>query len=202
MWPGAERTFLSADALDDDEDAELYPPEVLNSFNEGNLPPHALTLKVGAPVMLLRNMSPEQGLMNGTRLIVSHLGGRVMRARIVSGPCAGNEVVIPRIPMKPSDSNECPVNFTRTQFPLRPAFAMTINKSQGQTLQRVGIYLPDPVFTHGQLYVAASRVGEKSACTFFVPRPAHVAPAAHETVEQSLTYTANVVYGEVLVDSA
>ena len=42
---------------------------------------------------------------------------------------------------------------------MRIAFAMTINKVQGQTLERVGIYLPEPCFTHGQLYVAASRVG-------------------------------------------
>ena len=45
---------------------------------------------------------------------------------------------------------------------------MTINKAQGQTLQRVGVYLPDPCFTHGQLYVAASRVGLPSRIRFAV----------------------------------
>jgi len=45
----------------------------------------------------------------------------------------------------------------RKQFPVCPAFAMSINKSQGQTFDHVGIYLPTPVFTHGQLYVALSR---------------------------------------------
>nr|CAH7751480.1 unnamed protein product [Callosobruchus chinensis] len=44
------------------------------------------------------------------------------------------------------------------QFPIRLAFAMTINKSQGQTFDKIGIFLPDPVFTHGQLYVAFSGV--------------------------------------------
>src|SRR5690349_16157904 len=43
------------------------------------------------------------------------------------------------------------VMFERRQFPVKPAFAMTINKAQGQTLQLVGVYLPDTVFTHGQL---------------------------------------------------
>jgi ATP-dependent DNA helicase PIF1 len=42
---------------------------------------------------------------------------------------------------------------------VRLAFAMTINKAQGQTLKMVGIFLPKPVFTHGQLYVAMSRIG-------------------------------------------
>ena len=46
---------------------------------------------------------------------------------------------------------------------------MTINKAQGQTLQRVGIYLPTPCFAHGQLYVAASRVGLPQHLRFAVP---------------------------------
>ena len=59
-----------------------------------------------------------------------------------------------RIRLSPSDK-KIPFRFNRRQFPLTLCFAMTINKSQGQTLFRVGLYLKDPVFTHGQLYVAA-----------------------------------------------
>jgi len=54
-----------------------------------------------------------------------------------------------------------PFKFQRRQFLISLCFAMTINKSQGQTLSRVGLYLPQPVFTHGQLYVAISIVKTK-----------------------------------------
>jgi len=52
---------------------------------------------------------------------------------------------------------------SRKQFPVRLSFAIIVNKSQGQTIPNVGIYLPRHVFRHGQLYVALSRgVSENS----------------------------------------
>uniref|UniRef100_A0A0L8GIW6 ATP-dependent DNA helicase n=1 Tax=Octopus bimaculoides TaxID=37653 RepID=A0A0L8GIW6_OCTBM len=56
----------------------------------------------------------------------------------------------------PSDAN---ILFTlnRLQFPLRLAYSMTINKAQGQTFEKVGIHLPQPIFSHGQLYITFSR---------------------------------------------
>jgi ATP-dependent exoDNAse (exonuclease V) alpha subunit len=56
----------------------------------------------------------------------------------------------------------------RNQFPIIPAFAMTINKSQGQSFKKVGISLANPVFAHGQLYVALSRTRIKSGIKIFV----------------------------------
>ena len=47
---------------------------------------------------------------------------------------------------------------------------MTINKAQGQTIPNVGIYLPEPVFSHGQLYVALSR-GVSRSTTWMLAKP-------------------------------
>ena len=65
-------------------------------------------------------------------------------------------ILIPRIKLAPSDVS-LPFTLQRRQFPVRIAYSMTINKAQGQTFDRLGIYLPSPVFSHGQLYVAFSR---------------------------------------------
>ena len=77
--------------------------------------------------------------------------------KIVNGQHAGNQVFVPRIPLSPSEDISLPFKFKRKQFPIRLSFALTINQAQAQTIPNVGIYLPEPVFFHGQLYVALSR---------------------------------------------
>ena len=85
--------------------------------------------------------------------------------------------------------NEYPFEWQRRQFPVRPAFAMTINKSQGQTLRYAGVWLRGDVFTHGQLYVACSRVGS--------PQNLHFALMKDNS--KSKPTAVNVVYKEVLL---
>ena len=77
----------------------------------------------------------------------------------------------------------------RRQFLVKVAFAMTINKSQGQTLRNVGIWLHDTCFAHGQLYVCVSRVGSPSSLKFAIKR----------IDGYPVNATSNVVYKEVLI---
>jgi len=78
---------------------EQYSSEFLNSLRFAGLPPHVLRLKVGAPVMLLRNINPRVGLYNGTRLRIESIGTRTIDCVILLGPFANTVVAIPRIPL-------------------------------------------------------------------------------------------------------
>jgi ATP-dependent DNA helicase PIF1 len=121
------------------------------------IPPHVLKLKIGCPVILLRNLDPANELCNGTRLVVRACQRNSIDAEIVLGQHAGKRVFLPRIPLCPSDDQMFPFQFKRKQFPIRLSFAMTVNKSLGQTIPNIGVYLPAPMFSHGQLYVAMPR---------------------------------------------
>jgi hypothetical protein len=193
---GEQQVFLSADSSDN----KLYSTEFLNKLTPSGVPPHRLVLKVGAPVMLLRNIAPHRGLCNGTRLIVKEIYTKYVKCELLTGPRAGEHEIIFRITFIPDDM-AIGFQMKRVQLPLRLCFAMTINKSQGQTLTAVGLYLPEPVFGHGQLYVALSRCGCKSATKVMVKNLPHRQGVFDVTIGNLTSrgvFTRNVVYREVL----
>jgi len=139
--------YYSADSVVHGEQHGIYPTEFLNTHSFSGVPPHELHLQEGCPIILLHNMTSS--LTNGTKLIIIQLMQHVIEAKVATGPAKGQRVFIPRLSITPSDTERMPFTLRRRQFPVRPTFAMTINKAQRQTLKMVGIFLPKPVFTHG-----------------------------------------------------
>ena len=200
ILPGNSEVLKSVDNVTSEDETTLYPQDFLNSLNISGQPPHELQVKENTPVMLLRNIDTENGHCNGTRYLVRRMyRSNIIEAEILTGKYKGNTLMIPRIMMSPSD-NEFPFILKRRQFPIRPAFCMTINKCQGQSLTRAGVYLPTSVFTHGQLYVAASRVGDPDNIRFVIKQKEYEDKAdriRHPRITNA-KYTRNVVYKEVL----
>ncbi|RCN49098.1 hypothetical protein ANCCAN_04843 [Ancylostoma caninum] len=163
--PGPITTYESINTVLDSEQAVFYPTEFLNSLEPPGMPPYKLVLKTGSSIMLLLNIDPPK-LCNGTRLCVKNLLPNVIGATKLTGKAKGEDVFIPRISMV---STDMPFHFKLLQFPVRLASALTINKAQGQSLRVVDINLENPCFSHGQLYVARSRVGTPKHLYVYAP---------------------------------
>jgi len=162
-FPGESHIFYSADSIPTIEqsggdDAMLnYPVEYLNEINCSGLPLSKLEVKVGCPIMVLKNLDARNGVCNGSRGILTNFSRRVLEVKLLTGGHTGRRVFIPRVSNEPTDE-QVAFKFIRRQFPVRLCFAITINKLQGQIVEYVGLDLRRPVFTHGQLYVGVSRV--------------------------------------------
>uniref|UniRef100_A0A671VV85 ATP-dependent DNA helicase n=1 Tax=Sparus aurata TaxID=8175 RepID=A0A671VV85_SPAAU len=187
IFPGEEHVCNSVDTADS-EGHHMYPTEFLNTLCPSGMPPHRITLKVGMVIMLLRNFDQQNGHCNGSRYIIEQILPHPLVAKSVIGVDAGRALLIPRITLIPSD-NIFPFTLRRKQFPVRPCFAMTVNKSQGQSLQRVGVFCTRDFFSHGQFYVAASRVGRSNRLRIL---------ALDEETKKKCHFLSNVVYTEVL----
>ena len=142
-------------------------------------------MKSHAKLQLFLSGGPESSLRNGTRMIVKKMMDRVLECEVAIGSKKGLRIFLPRIPMH-DKSNELPFTIVRRQFPVRLAFCLTINKGQGQSNERVGLYLPSTVFAHGQLYTGFSRGKREADVHVFIG-------------DNKDGFTDNVVYPELIL---
>jgi hypothetical protein len=165
-------TYYSIDECTDPDplhairtDAAARDVESLHTFMPSGFPPHELELRVGMICMVIRNL--DNALVNGTRVLVLRLLKENIKVRILTGAdnWVGQETLITkcRFEWRTRRQSRMRLSFSRIQFPLRPAFACTIHKSQGQTCVRLGLALHcgNP-FGHGSSYVPLSRVRHSS----------------------------------------
>jgi len=197
--PGQATLFCAADSLEEhanilgDSEGDLLPEpdailDYVSKVRQNGMPDHTLRIKLGGVYRLLRNFSVDRGLVKNTRVVITGIGRKLIAVRRLtpsgSGSFSNNDdILLPRITFKEVLSSGH--TLLRKQFPLAPAYASTFHSCQGLTLDRVGIDLTQPVFTHGQLYTALSRVRNRSNLSILLPD-------GQQTTE-------NITYHEILI---
>ncbi|KAI9255926.1 P-loop containing nucleoside triphosphate hydrolase protein [Helicostylum pulchrum] len=154
-----------------------------NIFDHSKVPETLITYLPNTDVLLFTYYLSKRGLCNGTRLKILRIGQYVLVTSILGDGDDSRIELIPRFTLTALNGH-LPFILTGKQFPVRVSFAMTINKSQGQSLKAVGINLINQVFSHGQLYVALSRATLSSGLSVLFP--------------DNQTTTENIVYPEII----
>ena len=155
-----------------------------------------LLVKRGCTLICQKNLDMRAGVCNGTRLGLEAASRHALTCRILMGELAGQIVLIPRILIEHNGVGTA-VKFTRRQFPVRLAFCITMHKSQGQTLDKVGIYLPIPPFVHGQFYTSVSRAKTAADVSAYIKE----GPKQGKT-QDGTYFTQNVVNKDLLREAA
>ena len=190
--PNAYIHIYSHDELNESSEvSEFFKNNVtadfFNQVNYPNVPPHDPKLKVGMEGFIIRNLSPDEGLLNNTQIIIINITRSLLQVRILN---TQKTFYIPRITFIMSLYHK-EINLTRKQFPVRAGYVKTINRAQGATLNRTAVDLRTDCFAHGQLAVALSRVRTRKDLLILTTKD--------KLDENGHALTKNVVYKEILL---
>ena len=171
-FPGGPKTLWSHDYFTDVDDPHGYlartlDHSILSEFNTNDAPPHRLLLKVNDICRIMRPMKSSD-LATNSLVQILHIGRAVIKVRVLTGK--KQVVLIPRMKFSFTLKYGRSFNITRTQFPLCLAYAMSVNKSQGQTKNRILQDARIEAFAHGQTYVARSRVTDRRNIKVYITK--------------------------------
>ncbi len=149
---GPATEIPAADTYVDCSDRDAFPSEYVESLPMKGAPPFLICFKIGARYMCMKNIDMNRGLINGTMLQLLSCGRRYMQFKVLSGKSAGSvDILMKAMFTITPEASGLPFTILRRQYPIIPAFCLSVHKAQGQSLDRVGIIFESDPFTHGQL---------------------------------------------------
>ena len=196
--PGEATESISINYFVNAEDNKHYDISELEKMEVSGLPPHRLLLKKNVCVILLRSIHPTKGFCNGRRCLLVDIRNNILVLRPLESENDDRHIFVPRIPMECTQSR-LGVPFMRRQYPILLAYYLTINRSQGQTLDVVGLELPTSVFMHGHTYVGCGRTGDPYGLHIYSNQEEFQDIRA-QYLQDGVTYIKNEVWPELLLN--
>jgi hypothetical protein len=150
--PGEVVACPAVDSYVDCQSPDHFPSDYVESLHFNGAPPFMLDIKIGAKYMLIRNLDQQRGLINGTMLEIVQYGSRHLQCRVLTGKSAGSiEFLLKNAFTITPEASGLPFTVLRRQYPLIPAYCLSVHKAQGQTISKCGLIFESDPFTHGQV---------------------------------------------------
>ena len=197
----APKTLMSKDTFSEVDDPHghiqrMLTKTVLNRFKKNGIPNHELILKIGDVCLVTRALKGVE-IANNSRVLIVAIGEHTITVRTM-GENTERTIKIPQISFKFRLPYGKSYQMIRKQFPLRLAYAMTYNKSQSQTLSKVLLDVTSPPFSHGQLYVALSRVRDCQNIVMYLKREQLTEIQIDRQTMSFVPTIENIVYQDVI----
>jgi len=194
--PNEKHTLYSYDTFHEVDDPhgyiqEMITEEIMNKFSDNQAPTYQLELKINDICILLGNYNREDGLTKNTRVRIVNITRKLIKVVTINTDYP-IFALIPRYIFYLKLPYNNSFKIMRKQFPLRLAYALTMNRSQGQEFEKLLIDLSEAAFTHGHLYVALSRIRLKENLKIFCNQENLM------DLYCGFIVTKNVVYNEIL----
>ncbi len=156
---GMLKQVPASDRYIDCRDPDDFPHDFIETLDMKGAPPWMLNFKIGAKYMCIKNLDVNRGIVNGTMLRLLNIRQHTVQFEILTGKSKGSiDIFTKAVFTITPEASGLPFTIMRKQYPVIPAYCLSVHKAQGQTLQCVGLIFESDPFTHGQLYVALSRV--------------------------------------------
>ena len=158
-------------------------------YKQIGVPDHRLVLKKDDICFVMTTINRKEKLSKNTRVVIKEIYRYTIKVQTIDS--RAKEFFIPRVRF------DVKLRFggfilVRTQFPLRLAYAMTKNKSQGQSIPFSLNDIRHPPFSHGHLYVSMSRATDVDQVRFFCDE---------SQIEEDAVVVDNVVYPEMMLST-
>lgn len=169
-FPGIMLNSAASDSYVDCGAPDDFPPDYIDSLAMKGAPPSNLQLKIGAKYMCIRNLDQKRGIVNGTMMVLLSVNRKFLQFRLLSGKNAHScEIITRAVFTITPEASGLPFTIIRRQYPVIPAYCLSVHKAQGQSIVKLGVIFESDPFAHGQLYVALSRVAGWSSIVAHYP---------------------------------
>lgn len=198
LMRSSARTYYAHNEVQGDGETSAFAADLndsmfLQDVTENGIPPSKLTLRSGDIAFITRTVNKKAGLITNKRVVIIGLGEKIVKVKLLGGEGRGRVVEVPRVKHEFSPGQSA-LDISRTQFPIRLAYAISYNKAQGTgfiSCHGECVLRTQPTHTYARLPYRTNSVTRACGCNgSFIHAWAHLRSYKQDADEEGFPHVA------------